>query len=489
MNKVDYNLMAQWVKLINNPGNYSKEHVKAGIREMFADPDYFPLFCQLVLDKHFTRSFKDIHYEMMDILDVGRNARNSMLMASRGLGKSTLGVLAQAVYCATIGKNKYILINSYDQKKSIQKVEEIKQEFESNELLRYLYGDPIQDASNWNKSKIRVFNNCVIEAISTGQDPRGLKEQGSRPDLIISDDIINSVDVRSKEMRDNALDWYKKDLLPAMAKKGKSVLIGTPMHPEDLVMSAYDKIAPFTNWQVGKFPAIINGQSVDEEWKSTDELNELSKDEYTFSQEYMCEPMLITSGMIDYDNLKFWNEGELPHKFKKVVIHIDTTHTGKTTSDFCCIMMMGKSESNKFYVIDYVLEKMEVDKQARALINMYKKAKDFDIRVDTVTYDEKSNQGFGHWARELSAKEYDISLPLQPLKYNQDKISHLSEYIPHFRAMNVYLPKQHPSNRQAVDQLTAFPQKGVHDDFVDGISGAMDNLKSEIISEDFSYFY
>ena len=473
MNKVDYALMNRWIKLINDPGTYAREHVQAGIRVMFEDPEYFPMFCQLVLDKHFTREFKEIHYNMMDTLDVGRNWRNTMLMASRGLGKSTLGVLAQAVYCATTGKNKYILINSYDQKKSIQKVEEIKQEFESNQLLRYLYGDPIQDSSNWNKSKIRVFNNCVIEAISTGQDPRGLKEQGSRPDLIISDDIINSVDARSKEMRDNALDWYKKDLLPAMARKGKAVLIGTPMHPEDLVMTAYQKIAPFSKWAVGKFPAMKNGKSVDEEWKTTDELDELSKDEYTFMQEYMCEPLTITSGLVHFNDLRFWEQGELPGKFERVCMHIDTTHTANTNSDFYCIVLMGKANNN-FYVIDYTLEKGTDEQQAHELIRLYRQALEYDMMVERVTYDEKSHQGFGHWAKDLASRIYDVSLPLTPLKYNKDKVSHFRPHVPHFRANRVYLPSNHVSKKTAIDQLTAFPQKGVHDDFVDGLSGVLD---------------
>ena len=95
--------------------------------------------------------------------------------------------------------------------------------------------------------------------------------------------------------------------------------------------------------------------------------------------------------------------------------------------------------------------------------------------VSKITYDEKSNQGFGHWIKK-EARERSIYLPIQELNYPKDKVTHFEPHIPLFRSNSVYLPSVNPAKNQAEQQLLAFPQKGVHDDFVDGLSGVLDNF-------------
>ena len=75
--------------------------------------------------------------------------------------------------------------------------------------------------------------------------------------------------------------------------------------------------------------------------------------------------------------------------FDELFMHADTTHTGKSTSDYFALGVIGKSKKdNNFYMLDYVLEKMDVERQARNGIVMYQK---FKSKVKRFTYDEKSN--------------------------------------------------------------------------------------------------
>jgi phage terminase large subunit-like protein len=72
-----------------------------------------------------------------------------------------------------------------------------------------------------------------------------------------------------------------------------------------------------------------------------------------------------------------------------------------------------------------------------------------------------------------------LSLPIEELKYPNDKVSHFTPHIPHFKANRVFLPSSHKDLAIAQDQLLAFPSKGVNDDFVDGVSGVLDNVTQE----------
>ena len=165
---------------------------------------------------------------------------------------------------------------------------------------------------------------------------------------------------------------------------------------------------------------------------------------------------LYEGSILTPDDLRYYDTINL-EDFTEVYIHADTTHTGKTTSDYFCAVVLGMNKKDKnFYVLDFILEKMDVEKQASSCISLYSK---YDKKVKKMTYDEKSNQGFGFWIKKLAKEEYNISLPIQELKYPNDKITHFEPHVPHFKANRVYLPKNHPRINIATDQILAFPTK------------------------------
>jgi predicted phage terminase large subunit-like protein len=281
-------------------------------------------------------------------------------------------------------------------------------------------------------------------------------------------------DVRSPDQRAKNLEWYKKALMPAGAKKCEMVILNTPMHTEDIIMTIMSGTPPFESWHRIKVPAMIDGRSIDEDWKTTEELLELAKDTISFASEYMCEPVNISSGLVKEEDLRYYDV--LPQRFSRSVMHIDCTHTGKQTSDYYCIILMGITPQNTLYVIDHVLDKGDQEQQARQYVSMYDRWREIAAigGIEKLTYDEKSNQGFGHWLKKLAREEYNLYLPVEELRYPSDKVSHFTPHVPIFKSNSVFLP--HTISRVALDQLLAFPQKGVHDDFVDGLSGAMDQL-------------
>jgi len=198
----------------------------------------------------------------------------------------------------------------------------------------------------------------------------------------------------------------------------------------------------------------------------------------TWQQEYLAEFVdVYENSMIRFEDLRFWQYAD-PKMFDKIFMHADTTHTGKTTSDYFSLVVMGEHTKEKlFYVLDFILDKVDVEQQARQTIVMYQK---FAQKVKRLTYDEKANQGFGYWVKKLAREEYNLSLPLEELKYPADKVTHFTPHVPHFKSNRVILPANHQSIQQAQEQLLAFPNPSAYDDFVDGISGVLDNFNSEV---------
>lgn len=197
---------------------------------------------------------------------------------------------------------------------------------------------------------------------------------------------------------------------------------------------------------------------------------------FRWKQEYMADFIEGSEeALLQFEHLMFYENTNIA-EFDKLYIHADTTHTGKDTSDYFCLVVLGENlKDKKFYVIDFILKKMDVESQAKASILMYKK---YGKLVKKFTYDEKANQGFGFWIKKLAREDYKISLPITELKYSQDKFQHFEPHVPHFISQRVVLPSKHPNIEEAQRQLLAFPDKDVHDDFIDGMSGVLDNFNT-----------
>lgn len=445
------------------------------LKQHLSDPRQIALFAYLVLSSTFSRPFTEHHYRFFDFLQIGiKDKKNKGAKLPRGFGKSTIATKLGCIYEACYETHKYFLINSYSDAMSIDKLRLIREEFETNEVIRYIYGEPIQSKEEWQKSSLVCFGKVRFQTVSTGQTARGFLWRNTRPSKIVSDDILDDIDVKNPETREKTRDWYLKALANVLTPNGVMEFVNTPLHEDDLIENVFRHEGLFSEekWEALHIKALENGKSIDENWKTTQELELFEKlDPITFSQEMQGLPVSIKSGLVDYQDLRFYDV--LP-EITEAFIHADTTHTGKQTSDYFCAGIWGKGKDNYYYLIDFILEKMDVEKQARFLINFYNQ---YSKIVKKITFDEKSNDGFGFWTRKLAVEEYNLSLPLLPLKYPADKVSHFQPHIPHFKANRCYFPKEHKYLRLALDQLLAFPQAGVHDDFVDMCSGCLDNFQ------------
>lgn len=450
------------------------------LKQKLSDPKEIALFAYLVLPKTFSRPFTKYHYKFFDFLQIGiKDKKNKGAKLPRGFGKSTIATKLACIYEVCYDVHNYILINSYSDAMSIDKLKLIREEFETNKVIRFIFGEPIKSKEEWQKSSIVVFGKTRLQTVSTGQTARGFLWRDTRPSKIVSDDILDDKDVKNLEIRESTKNWYLKALRNVLTPKGVLEFINTPLHEDDLIENVFKGTGLFdsTKWDKLHIKALEDGKSIDENWKTTEELEiEQMLDPTTFSQEMLGIPVSIKGGLVAYEDLRFYDV--LP-EITEAYIHADTTHTAKTTSDYFCIGIWGKSTDKKFYLIDFFIDKIDVEKQARIAINFYIQ---YQKITKKMSYDEKANQGFGFWVKKLAREEYNLSIPLQELNCPLDKVKHFQPHIPHFKSNRAFLPNNHKYLKTALDQLLSFPQAGVNDDFVDMCSGCMDNLKFEKVS-------
>ena len=410
-----------------------------------------------------------------DILDLYQNEdRLQAILAPVGFAKST--TLRSYALKNLLDDKKFQLYVSSSQSK-------ITQHFSS--FTKFLSSSDFQKLFNFKIIKCNteqvIINikgeNRAIFGISAGSDISGINFESQRPQVINLDDLEELEQANSIERTVKLLDWLETTLLSRLPSlvEGKIRMIGTNLSLNSIINRMLTK--QVNGWEVYKFSALNeNDESIWEERHPAKALIELRQNNPSvFARNYMNSPIDSSYALIQREDLRYYDYLDMS-KIEKVFIHADTTHTAKTTSDYFCLMAMGEHIDNKnLFIIDFILDKLDPEQQARQLITMYSR---FGNKVKKITFDEKANQGFGYWSKELAKKEYKVSLPLEELKYGSDKVQHFEPHIPHFKANRVYLPSNHKDLNVAVEQLIAFPSKGINDDFVDGLSGALDNYQN-----------
>jgi predicted phage terminase large subunit-like protein len=411
-----------------------------------------------------------------------KQERCQLLVAPVAFSKSTLLKIFALYQIFIKEKTKYILYVSSTDKKAIDQL---------GGIIKILKTPYVKETFNYkilsaNKHEIIInYNNITykIEAVASGSEISGKNYEGTRPGLIIVDDLEDFDQARSQERTNTLQDWLVSILMARLpsATEGIIRMINTVLTPDCLTNRILKKSpnlqadADFDDWHTYFYTALDKeNKSIWEEKHPTHFLlKERELRPRSFARNYMNCPMDDGTSRIKYEMLRFYDFVDI-NNFEKIYMHADTTHTAKTTSDYFCLVVLGENKKDKnYYILDFILDKADVEKQARTSIVMYQQYKSL---VKKFTYDEKANNGFGFWIKKLAKEEYNVSLPIEELKFAKDKVLHFEPHEPHFIANRVYFPSKHKQLKEAINQLLNFPDGAINDDFVDGLSGVLDNF-------------
>jgi predicted phage terminase large subunit-like protein len=206
------------------------------------------------------------HKEICAIIDeVSERVRNAKVAvaAPRSHAKSSYLSKASPLRELVFRKRKYIIIISETPNVAIANLEWLANQLRSNEKLRRDFGPLLspkrQENPKDNSVEFIAWENkgegiapkqlTLIQAASTGQALRGRNWNGTRPDMIICDDLE---DIRSNastpEQREKLRDWFSQTVMPLGDPKGLKtafIYMGTVVHAESNLNNVIKNRADF----------------------------------------------------------------------------------------------------------------------------------------------------------------------------------------------------------------------------------------------------
>src|SRR5690606_12414183 len=95
-----------------------------------------------------------------------------------------------------------------------------------NDFGELLHVKPSQNELD-NKYEFITTSNTKVEAKGLGTQTRGLRHGASRPDLFILDDLESDESTNTPELIEKSKRWFREEMLPALAKDGICIYLGT----------------------------------------------------------------------------------------------------------------------------------------------------------------------------------------------------------------------------------------------------------------------
>ncbi len=210
-----------------------------------------------------------VHENFPAKIDADKGCKEA-IAAPRGEAKSTLLTQLGALWCSITERKHFIgiIMDAMDQ--SIQMLEAIKVELESNPRLKQDFPDACGAGRVWQVGEIVTANNRKIKAAGAGKKLRGWRFGPHRPDLILLDDIENDENVRKKEQRDKLQKWINKAVLKLGPPDGSMDVfyLGTILHYD----SVLNRVLKSPTWNSALFKAIVRWPDRMDLWQRWEEI-------------------------------------------------------------------------------------------------------------------------------------------------------------------------------------------------------------------------
>ncbi len=378
-----------------------------------------------------------------------------LIEAFRGSAKSTLAeeaLIVGALFC----EFKYALIVGNSASAACQRLAAVKWELENNEKIESMFGSMV--GGTWNQDEIVLANNVRIKALGRGQSPRGAKDDssGSRPDLLLIDDLEDPDVVKTKEMRDATQNYLLRDLIPALDDPlmSRVRVNGTPLHEDSMI----ERLAKSDKWTTLKFPIYSPRPdgTLKPVWPDRFPLAKCMEmqaeavnngDLAGFSQEYLCAPIDNQSRTFQADMIRMAMPHEVPSWAPKILMVDPARTTGQKSSrtGYVVFSWIG----NRLWVYEAVGGFHTPSEQVEKIFALNAEFKPMMVAVEA--------NGLEQWLSEPLQAEMirrGEVLPLEMVRAPNDKDGFIAGLEPFFRAKEVMFVKDLPDLRS---EMLSFP--------------------------------
>lgn len=481
------------------------------------------------------------HLEMTDYIDevstTNTNAKVA-IAAPRSHAKSTWFTKNFPISEVVYRKRKYIIIISETPTVAKANMEWIRNQLKFNRKLRDDFGPLLspKDQSNItdNGEEFIAWHGdghggkrqlALMQAASTGQALRGRNWNGSRPDLIVCDDLEDARsggNASTPEQRQKLSDWFAQTVMALGDPKGVRtafVVVGTTVHFDSLLMNILYKRS---DYEAKVYRAIIDEPThadmweecrqiyIDREnpdrqaeadsyyrrnkekllegsrvlWGDVQSLYKLMKWKWdngskAFNTEYMNNPIDEDSMVFNPQEFTYWSDShptkEFPHSEYVVSIGVDMA-LGKQRGDYSAISVVAKNkETGITYVIDSYGDRIKVDEFIEVCVSKVMLWQPDVIAVESVA----AQEFFADVLKtELTNAGYPAYTRLKKIYSRTRKELRIEALLPSIENKSLQFARKHSL---LLEQFERYGQ-GSHDDLPDSLEMAVSaSNESEVI--------
>jgi predicted phage terminase large subunit-like protein len=438
-------------------------------------------------------SSPDFHHECWDLC-CGPE-KFVAIAAPRGHAKSTGVTLGYGLATLLFRERKFMLLVSDTEAQASLFLGAFKQELQDNQELIDLFGLKRNDKGFVvfaKDTETDIIVECEdghkfrIIAKGAEQKLRGLIWNGSRPDIIMCDDMENDELVLNKERREKMRKWFKGALLPCRSDNGIVRMVGTILHADSLLerlmpnpsdkMTVREELKQYSTrkgmWKAVKYRA-HNSDFSRLLWPSKKNAAEFKmlyeeavKDGTTdiYSQEYLNEP-------ID-ESVSFFKKADFLHitqddRQTKLNYYItaDLAISESEKADFSVFVVAGVDENKIIHVKNVIRERMDGKEIVDTFLALQKLYDPVAMGVE----DMQISKAIGPFLREEMIKN-NTFISLLPLKHGgKDKQTRARSVQARLRAHGIKFDKEGDWYPLFENEMLSFP-RGKHDDQVDAFA-------------------
>lgn len=395
----------------------------------------------------------------------------SLQLAFRGAGKSTSCTITKTIHLLLKDPNLRILIASKTAQNASGFLKEIKNHFESNQLLAEIFGEyyDLHKCSKWNDTEIEVLPRTKPnkEASITCVGVEGTIVS-KHYDVIISDDLVDEENSRTKGQREKTKTWYYQTLDPTLEPpdpeiphRGEHHRLGTRYHYGDLYGHL---IANELKEHHNIIPALFEGMSPWPEKYPPEWFNEKRKKSgiIIFNAQYQCDTEAMKGEVFQFDDCQTIPEDQVPGKNElRIFMGVDLAISEKETADKFAIVVIGVTvDKSAYFVLDYFEGQLRFNAQTDKIIEYARRWDPIRIGIETVAYQE---------AQYHNLKDRNPDIRLKSVKTDKDKMVRAWKLTPIFEDKKVFFRKAHAL---LVEHMVLFPNHA-NDDLFDAFELAV----------------
>jgi predicted phage terminase large subunit-like protein len=424
------------------------------------------------------------------------------IAAPRRHAKTTAITQTTGLALMLFRERRYALIVSDTITQAQQFLGELKTQLAENERLRALFKikEFIKETEDDFICMCEDGHTFRMSAKGAEQKLRGLKWNGARPDLILCDDLENDEIVMNKERRAKFKRWFYAALLPAMAKHGKIIYVGTILHNDSLLESLMPKrhqmgyteepLKTYLRGKDGKPKRLAGWVSVKYKAHTPDFSEILWKENYdaqffkdlrqeyieqgipdVYSQEYLNTPIdesLAYFKRSDFTDLSNEDRAILEQpgwkKHFNFYIGTDLAVSSEQVSDWSVFVVGGIDEKGYLWILDVIRERMDSMEIVETILRLEEKWEPVTITMEKGQI-EKSIGPFLR-QRMLDTGVFPSITTVAP---SVDKLTRARSIQARMRAGAVKFDKSAEWFYDFEDEALIFP-RGKHDDQVDAMA-------------------